>query len=194
MSDEWDEYADGWDNNEDVISYSEKAFNSLLEAIDIQGLRVLDFGCGTGLLSEKLSPYAREIVALDTSEKMISILAKKCLPNVYTISGELTAGLISEQKIFSEKFDLIIASSVCSFLPDFESTLTLLKSLLEPGGIFIQWDWLATGNDRDFGLSEEEILSTYNNVGFKLLSLDKAFSLESSEGEMSVIMGMAKKN
>jgi len=60
-------------------------------------------------------------------------------------------------------------------------------------GIFIQWDWLATGNDRDFGLSEEEILSTYNNVGFKLLSLDKVFSLESSEGEMPVIMGMAKK-
>lgn len=194
MSDEWDEYADGWDSNADVISYSEKAFDSLQEAIDIKDLRVLDFGCGTGLLSEKLSPYAREIVALDTSEKMISILAKKCLPNVYTISGELTAGLISEQKIFSEKFDLIIASSVCSFLPDFESTLTLLKSLLEPGGIFIQWDWLATGNDRDFGLSEEEIISTYNNVGFKLQGLERAFSLESSEGEMSVIMGMAKKN
>jgi predicted TPR repeat methyltransferase len=39
--------------------------------------RILDFGRGTGLLTAKLSPFAKCIVALDTSKAMIKILNQK---------------------------------------------------------------------------------------------------------------------
>ena len=82
MSDSWDEYAEEWDSNADVITYSQKAYDSLCETVNPEGLDVLDFGCGTGLLTEKLSPIVSKIVAIDSSEKMISILNKKQLTNV----------------------------------------------------------------------------------------------------------------
>lgn len=192
MSKAWDEYADGWDSNKDVIAYSKKAFKSLLDTINLNGLRILDFGCGTGLLTEKISPLAKEIVALDPSAKMISCLADKKLPNVTSVSDELSENLIAQSNLFSEKFDLIVASSVCSFLPEYEKTLTLLQSLLVPGGTFIQWDWLATEDNSDFGLSEEKIINTYEKVELKLQSLEQVFSLESDAGEMHVLMGVAK--
>lgn len=190
MSKGWDEYADGWDHNEDVIAYSEKAFRSLLDAVDLAGLKVLDFGCGTGLLTEKIAPLVKEVLALDTSEKMVSVLTDKKLHNVTTVSEELSESLIKKNRLFSKKFDLIVASSVCSFLPDYEKTLALLKSLLAPGGIFVQWDWLAIEDGS--GFSRETISSAYAEVGLKLLAIDQPFSLESSEGKMQVLMGIAK--
>lgn len=191
MVEEWDEYAQGWDSNEDVIAYSEKAFKSLLDVANLNGLRILDFGCGTGLLTEKISPLAKEIVALDPSEKMISILIDKKLPNVTAVSEELSESLINGNKLFLEKFDLIVASSVCSFLPEYEKTLGQLKSLLVPDGSFVQWDWLVTDGNSDFGLSREKLVSAYNKVGLKLQALEQVFSLNNSEGDMPVIMGIA---
>jgi hypothetical protein len=55
MSEGWDECADGWDSNDDVIAFSEKAFGFLSDAVNLNGLRVLDSGYGTGLLTEKIS-------------------------------------------------------------------------------------------------------------------------------------------
>ena len=80
---------------------------------------------------------------------------------------ELSESLITKCILFSVKFDLIVASSVCSFLPGYEKTLALLKSLLVPGGSFIQWDWQATEGNSDFGLNRERILSAYDKVGLK---------------------------
>ena len=56
MAKSWDEYAADWDNEPSALLYADKAFESLQQIVDIQDLRVLDFGCGTGLLSQKLSP------------------------------------------------------------------------------------------------------------------------------------------
>jgi len=192
MSDNWDEYAEEWDSNDDAISYANKAFKSLIDQVNLSGLDVLDFGCGTGLLTEKISPHASKVVALDSSSKMISVLINKNLPNVTTVPEQLSEDSINKNASLQNRFDLIVASSVFGFLPDYESTLTLLKSLLVPDGILIQWDWLSPSKDADFGLSEEKIESTYRETGFKLISMTKPFSLTSSKGTMSVLMAAAK--
>ena len=88
MSDSWDDYADEWDANGDARSYANSAFASLAEHLDVQApvwrqRRVLDFGCGTGLLTEKLSPLVAQVVAIDTSQKMIDRLVEKQLANVH---------------------------------------------------------------------------------------------------------------
>ena len=38
-------------------------------------------------------------------------------------------------------FDLIVASSVCAFVPDYQQTLSDLQLLLKEDGVFVQWDW-----------------------------------------------------
>ena len=192
MSDNWDEYAEEWDSNDDAISYANKAFKSLIDQVNLSGLDVLDFGCGTGLLTEKISPHASKVVALDSSSKMISVLINKNLPNVTTVPEQLSEDSINKNASLQNRFDLIVASSVFGFLPDYESTLTLLKSLLVPDGILIQWDWLSPSKDADFGLSEEKIESAYRETGFKLISMTKPFSLTSSKGTMSALMAVAK--
>lgn len=192
MSEEWDEYAEGWDGNSDVISYSNKAFTTLSDVLDIKDLRVLDFGCGTGLLTEKISPLAKEVVALDTSNKMISILNNKKLGNIVALSEELTKNLIKEHGVFTRSFDLVVASSVCAFLPSFEETLLVIKSILKPNGIFVQWDWLSETGDENSGLSKERVMEAYSNSGLKLHILSEPFAMSSPDGELKVLMAVAK--
>ena len=55
MSNEWDDVAVGWDDDEAVRSYTAAAHTSLLAVLasadkSLDGAKVLDFGCGTGLL------------------------------------------------------------------------------------------------------------------------------------------------
>ena len=184
MSESWDEYAAGWDDNESVNLYSQKAYESLSEIIEI----ILDFGCGTGLLSEKMAPLAKKIIAIDPSSKMIAVLESKKLPNVTTISKNLSEDSINQQ----DQVDLIVASSVCSFLPDYEATLVLIKSLLVPNGLFVQWDWLATEKHPDFGFTQERISSALKKSGFSHVSLSRPFSISSSEDVMPVVMAVAR--
>jgi 2-polyprenyl-3-methyl-5-hydroxy-6-metoxy-1,4-benzoquinol methylase len=192
MSESWDQYAEGWHTSEDVILYAEKAYQALTEIVNPEGLTILDFGCGTGLLTAKMAPVARRILALDTSAKMISVLKNKQLRNVDTLSIELSEETIKTNDLLHAKFDLIVASSVCAFLPDYERTLQVLKTLLKPQGLFIQWDWLKRDDDSDFGFTEEIIESAFLEAGLEVWSITKAFSIESNEGAMPVLMGVAQ--
>ncbi|MEH6580030.1 MAG: class I SAM-dependent methyltransferase [Amphritea sp.] len=182
-----------WDSNADTVRYASKAYDTLCEILNPEGLNILDFGCGTGLLTERLAPAASRIVGLDASEKMISVLNRKQLGNIDALAVELTQETIQSNPSLQRQFDLIVASSVCSFLPDYESTLQLLKTLLKPKGVFVQWDWLNTGGASGFGLSKEAVESAFVNAGLEVASITQAFTLESKQGSMPVLMGVAKK-
>jgi 2-polyprenyl-3-methyl-5-hydroxy-6-metoxy-1,4-benzoquinol methylase len=192
MSDSWDEYASDWDTNKDAKAYAKKVFETLSDIVNFNGLNVLDFGCGTGLLTERLSPLANQIVALDASQKMIDVLNDKKLINVSTLSDFLSKESIDANQILHNKFDVIAASSVCGFLPNYENTLILLKSLLTKNGVFVQWDWLAQEEGTSTGLTNDRVQSALNNAGFNSISITQPFSLESSEGTMDVLMASAK--
>ncbi|MBF0193093.1 MAG: methyltransferase domain-containing protein [Magnetococcales bacterium] len=192
MSDSWDDYAENWDGDERVIFYSQKAYDTLCEVTNLSSLNVLDFGCGTGLLSEKIAQHAKQVVALDASPKMVEVLTQKKLPNVLTIAELLTETLISKNSLFKNKFDLIVASSVCGFLPDYEATIPLLKQLLLPDGVFVQWDWLSTDDGDDSGLTQKRVVAALKNTGFISVSFTQPFSISSTDGDMPVFMAVGK--
>ncbi|MEM8860556.1 MAG: class I SAM-dependent methyltransferase [Chloroflexota bacterium] len=193
MSESWDQYAAGWDTNETVILYAEKAYKTLIDIINPAGLDVLDFGCGTGLLTEKIAANANHVLALDPSVKMLEVLKNKRLKNVETLSLELSQHAIKTNHFLQTQFDLIVASSVCAFVPDYEATLQLLKSLLKPKGIFVQWDWQQTESDSDFGFTKTMIETSFVNANLAVLSVSEVFSFASDKGEMQVLMGAAQK-
>ncbi|KGJ93789.1 class I SAM-dependent DNA methyltransferase [Colwellia psychrerythraea] len=188
---EWDEYAEDWDSNSDVQSYADKAYAQLLKHCDIDGKTILDFGCGTGVLTNRLSEKAQRVVAIDPSTKMIEVLKGKSLPRVFTISNYLSERLINEQPELSNKFDIIVASSVCAFLPNYLEMLTLLKSLLKTNGTFIQWDWLA-GNDSSMGLSENTVQQAFKRCQFSDYQLSTPFDMNSPKGTTRVLMAIGK--
>ncbi len=192
LSNEWDEYAENWDVDPSVEQYAKNAFSELLDSININGLTVLDFGCGTGALTQLMSPSVESIVAIDPSSEMIKLLDKKALNNVTSICDYLSSELVQNSPELENKFDLIVASSVCGFLPDYEMTLSLLKSLLKKDGLFVQWDWLSEDDSSGMGLSEKRVKQAFLASGFVSIKVNSPFIMNSSKGNMPVLMAIGK--
>jgi predicted TPR repeat methyltransferase len=114
-------------------------------------------------------------------------LKSKEIKKITALNLELTSGSVSM------KFDLITASSVFAFVPDFGQSLILLKGLLKSGGKLVQWDWLAASHDGDFGFGFEQLEKAYAKAGFKDVNITQPFSLKKETGEMKVVMCVARK-
>jgi 2-polyprenyl-3-methyl-5-hydroxy-6-metoxy-1,4-benzoquinol methylase len=192
LSNEWDAYAENWNVDPTVEEYAKNAFSALLENININDLTVLDFGCGTGALTQLMSPTVKSIMAIDPSSEMIKHLDQKALKNVSSISDYLSKELIKNSPTLENKFDLIVASSVCGFLSDYEETLSLLKSLLKEGGVFVQWDWFSNDDSSDMGLSEKRVKQAFVANGFVNTRVNSPFIMSSSKGNMPVLMAIGK--
>jgi len=193
LDNEWDEYAQSWDVDPSVAEYAKNAFNELTKNVNIDDLTVLDFGCGTGSLTQLLSPRVNNIVAIDPSSEMINFLQKKGLTNVLPIADYLSDELRQAHPELENKFDLIVASSVCSFLPDYEATLSLLTSLLKPDATFVQWDWLSEQGASTMGLSKQRVNQALLENGFIKPTISTPFTMNSSKGNKPVLMAIAKK-
>ena len=193
MRENWDVYADNWNDNDDVIAYSHHAFEALNRFTDINDLIIMDFGCGTGLLTEQLISKATSVIAIDPSCKMTDVLKAKSLKNVTVMTSLIDDQFLQKHTELKDSFDMIVASSVCAFLPDYPATLKHLISLLKPGGLFVQWDWMPTKEDPNFGFTPDKIIKAYNKAKLTVLIAENVFSMGESPSTMQVVMGVGKR-
>jgi 2-polyprenyl-3-methyl-5-hydroxy-6-metoxy-1,4-benzoquinol methylase len=195
-SDPWNDIAINWDDNADAHAYADMAFESWQRKVaplisELSLARVLDFGCGTGLLTAKLAPLCGKVVALDSSVEMIKRLEAKVaesrLANVTPLVSTIDRQALVEHSSKIRNFDLVVASSVCSFLPDFDTTLTYVVEAMSPGAILVQWDWA-------LDMPEEMIRATYAASGLRCLSIENEFEMVSREGALEVVMAIGRRS
>lgn len=126
---------------------------------------------------------------------MIAVLDGKLTgaANVKAISGLLGPGLRAAHPVLQQPFDLIVASSVCTFLPDFGEQLKFMAQLLRPGGLFVHWDWHAGAEDWATGFTVEQVASAYETASLNLVSCGVAFNFAFGEKSYEVLMGVARR-
>ncbi|MGL4380015.1 MAG: class I SAM-dependent DNA methyltransferase [Vibrio sp.] len=200
MAHNWDEYAATWEQNHVNHVFVQSAFQQLTQILTVQDKHVLDLGCGSGLLSQLLSPLARDIVALDSSEAMIEELDRKELRNVEPVVDCLTRGLVAQHPAFRKQFDLVVASSVCAFLPNLSDVVDIVFTLLDQGGYFVHFDWsvdpsasLEGGLSAEGCLSATEMAAILSHAGFSSVETAFAFEVATEQGIRSVMVGIARK-
>ena len=189
-SSEWDEFAAGWNDDPAAVSYSRAAHGSLIDIFDQRGRSVagtvLDFGCGTGLLTEQIVDRCDHIDAIDTSTAMLAVVRQKA-----TASGWDHVATSTALPAAAATYDLIVASSVCSFLDDYPATLRTLVSLLRPGGVFVQWDWERDEADDDpHGFSTSEIGAALRDAGCHDIEVRTAFEIPMGDETMAPLVGI----
>ncbi|TOB90652.1 class I SAM-dependent methyltransferase [Vibrio parahaemolyticus] len=191
MAQDWDGLAKNWESNPATEQFAQSVFAQLQQLTQLDGIKVLDFGCGTGQLSQLLSPIVKDIVALDASEAMIEELDKKELLNVEPVVDALSRGLVAQHPAFRGQFDLVVASSVLAFVDDVESSLDIAHSLLNEGGYFVHFDWVAESEQDGLTLSRSE--NALSNAGFVDVEAKKVFDITSDGQAMSVLMGVGRR-
>jgi predicted TPR repeat methyltransferase len=98
----------------------------------IEKWRVLDLGCGTGLIGLVVKPYAGQLVGVDLSSKMLKKAQER---NLYDRLECLD--LLGMMQIETpSSYELIIAADVFVYLGKLDEIVGEIKRLLCPGGIF----------------------------------------------------------
>ncbi len=131
MVDLFEEKAKGWDTRPIAAQLTDGVFHALQAAVTFAPEQtVMDFGAGTGLLATRLAPQVRRILAVDISQAMLDLLAKK--PEA---QGKITAYCqdIIEAPL-PERADLIVSAMAMHHVQDTAALMRAFYDHLTPGG------------------------------------------------------------
>ncbi len=107
----------------------------LAETEPFRGLRLLDIGCGGGLLSEPMARLGADVVGADAAEGNIPVArihaeqSGLAIDYRHTTAEALAAG--------GEKFDVVLNMEVIEHVADPEAYMKACADLLKPGGMMI---------------------------------------------------------
>ncbi|CAG9809396.1 unnamed protein product [Chironomus riparius] len=102
----------------------------------LKGLKILDVGCGAGILSEALAKLKAKVTGLEPAPKLIEV-AKDHLQG-QSLDIKYLPELIEDFAINnSEKFDAVVASEVVEHVPDKLSLLIGMAKCVKPKGSII---------------------------------------------------------
>jgi trans-aconitate methyltransferase len=90
--------------------------------------RILDLGCGDGVLTKKLADLGCEVVAVDSSVPQIEA-ARKLGLNAHTISGE--------DLPYKDEFDAVFSNAVLHWIKRADLMIAAVYRSLKPGGRFV---------------------------------------------------------
>lgn len=109
--------------------------------LPLKSLRLLDIGCGGGLISEPMSRLGADVTGIDASAKNIKTASVHAEEQGLSIRYDLTsAETLAAQ---GEEFDVVLALEVIEHVPDPAAFMATACRLVRPGGALI----MSTLND-----------------------------------------------
>lgn len=95
---------------------------------------VLECACGTGMISKRVAPRCKKLLATDFSEGMLKQARKKCssFDNISFSFADITA-----LPFENERFDIVIAGNVIHLLDNPQKAINELARVCRKGGTII---------------------------------------------------------
>lgn len=167
---DFDKKAASWDENPGRVRLASDIAEAILgEKTLTAHMNVLEFGCGTGLLTLKLSPRVRSVTGVDTSRGMLGVLQAKIkeqgLANIKTRLLDPASGGVLEGC-----YDAVISSMTLHHVKEIAPLFARFYSVTAPGGYVLLADL-----DSDEGKFHGENHTVFHD-GFDRQRLEKLLS------------------
>lgn len=123
----YDDYSNSYDEERREGYYS--LINDLeFEKVEplASGKKVLEVGCGTGLILERVHKIAQDAVGVDISTGMLEVCRKKGL--------NVMEGSATELPFEDNTFDLVYSLKVLAHVPDIEKAIREIVRVMKPEG------------------------------------------------------------
>lgn len=95
-----------------------------------RGESILDLGCGTGHLTDKIAAFGADVMGIDSAPSMIE-QARRHYPNLHFQVVDAT------NLQFTECFDAVFSNAVLHWIKDPEKVVAGVSRSLKPGGRFV---------------------------------------------------------
>ncbi len=166
----FDAKAQEWDKNQRRRQTAQKVASAIKECVPKGHYDILDFGCGTGLVSFELADIAKSITGVDTSAKMVEEFNKKSnTPHIKAYQTRL--------EDLPNSFDLILSSMTFHHIEDIDTLIQNLAKKLRPKGFICVADLVRedgsfhsdTTGVHHFGFDPVELAKIFERHGLKRL-------------------------
>jgi ubiquinone/menaquinone biosynthesis C-methylase UbiE len=170
----FDQEATNWDQDPRRVKVARDIAQSIIQELSLTpDMDVLDFGCGTGLLTFALQPFVRSITGVDSSPGMLDVFKTKIkaqnLSNVKANYLDLDKGDFLEGS-----YHLIVSSMTLHHVKSISPLLKQFYSILYPSGQLVIADLdlddgkFHSNNDGifHFGFDREKLRKSFTEAGF----------------------------
>lgn len=105
----------------------------ITQTINLKNLKILDVGCGGGILTESMAKLANDVTGLDLAEPLIKVAREHAQAQNLTIHYvcEAVEDFASKHQ---HHYDVITCMEMLEHVPDPKSIIQAMSSMLKPGG------------------------------------------------------------
>jgi len=125
-----------WDPNSEFRPLHEinpLRLNYIDGKVDLKGKRVLDVGCGGGILSESMSRKGADVTGIDLGEKALKVAQLHKLESGVAVNYRLVSVEALAQEM-PESFDVVTCMEMLEHVPDPAAVVRACSALVKPGG------------------------------------------------------------
>lgn len=107
--------------------------NWVKQHTELRGKRILDIGCGGGILAESLALQDSMVKGIDLSEAALCVARLHSLESGLSIEyAKISAERLAEQE--AEQYDVVICMEMLEHVPDPQSIINACAKLVKPAG------------------------------------------------------------
>ena len=125
-----------WDPNSEfkpLHAINPLRLNWIKSFVSLEGKKVVDVGCGGGILAESISQSGADTTGIDLSEKALKVAELHALE----VGANLTYRSISAEDLAdeqTEQYDVVTCMEMLEHVPDPASVVRACAKLCKPGG------------------------------------------------------------
>jgi SAM-dependent methyltransferase len=196
----FDAVAAGWDSDPDKVARAGEVARAVADAVPLTPqTRLLEYGAGTGLVSQALADRVGPVTLADNSAGMRAVLGEKIAAGA--LPGARVWDLdLESQPAPAETFDLVVTSLVLHHVHGLDRVLRRFAELLAPGGHLCiadldREDGAFHGHDFDGhrGFSRAELAARLVDAGLADVSVRDCTHLVKEGATYSVFLAVARK-
>ncbi len=181
---EFDDLASGWDSNPMHWERSKAIAEEMQRLLPLRtGLKALEFGAGTGILSFMLKDSFDGITLMDSSSEMVRIINDKVTSSGVQNFKPLLFDL-AHYDFVDEKFDVIFTQMVLHHVEDIELIIGKFYKMLNAGGYLAIADlytedgsFHGEGFSGHLGFDVDVLAEELSKYQFKNMSHRKCFTI-----------------
>lgn len=189
-----------WDTDPEKVTRANRIAAAIADTIDLDNrMRLLEYGAGTGLVTQVLQHSVGPVTLADTSPGMRQVIGTK-----------IESGMLAPAQVWDldlqtqpppqEQFDLIVTALALHHIPDVATVLAAFARMLTEDGYLCIADLDAEDgsfHDYDFeghhGFDRGELTRALNTAGFSRVSIQDCAEVMRGDVPYSVFLAVAQR-